>query len=111
MTSALLALLLMSLQLQPVVGAVACLAADRSSESHCPMPDEAPAADLTIGEPTAPDTHGCFNTQLCTPATPAVLARAAACTFPGPISPMLRIIPRSFHLGLPATPPFHPPRI
>jgi hypothetical protein len=110
MKSSVLALFLISLQLQPILAAVACLGAGQSSEAHCPMSEDAPAAGLFVGKPGAPATHGCFLAQLCAPGAPAVPKPAESFRVAIQVNPVPAIFARSLHAGLPAAPPFHPPR-
>jgi hypothetical protein len=107
-----LAVLVLLLQLQPVIGSALCFHDTELSKPECAMPhDERPTADRTLTATGAEVPTGCASTVYCTRSTPAVLDFAqhlqiAALIQGAPV----RIAPAMASDAALAS-PFHPPRV
>ena len=103
------ALLLLS-QLQPVLGAVACLGlADRPTPQECPMAEHGAAPASSIAGPD-PAAHGCTFATICSPTPFAIPSLARGLASAVPPHPDARIVGAASLHGILLTPPFHPPR-
>lgn len=103
------ALLLLS-QLQPVLGAVACLGlADRPTPQECPMAEHGAAPASSIAGPD-PAAHRCTFAAICSPASFAIPSLAKDLSSAVPLHPDTQIVGAASLHGILLTPPFHPPR-
>lgn len=107
---AVLAVLLLLFQLQPVFGSVACLGLSETAAQDCSMPEHGQAATASIVAAAARAAQGCELASICTPAPLAVpgFSGSLETTVPplGTTGPLAATLP----LGIPPAPPFHPPR-
>jgi hypothetical protein len=107
----LFAALLLMLQLQPVLGAAACLGLVRQpTQANCEMPDHGSVPSQQYSEPVPASPQSCATASFCTPAPLAVpgfsdlletaIALIAPLPLTGPGQPV----------NVYSAPPFHPPK-
>lgn len=103
------ALLLLS-QLEPLLGAVACLGlASQPAPQECPMAEHGAAPASTIAGP-GPAVEGCTFATICSPAPLAIPTLAKGLDSAIPLHPDARIVTAASFQGVPPARPFHPPR-
>jgi hypothetical protein len=110
MMKAMLAVLLLLVQLQPVVGTAACLGlSERAAQQECRMPEHgrAPAAVLGVAGMAG---QSCELATLCTPAPLAVPGLATNLETAVPQLEAAGPLAATLPLGISPPPPFHPPR-
>jgi hypothetical protein len=108
----LFAAVLLFFQLQPVLGAAACLGLVRQpAQQECKMPEHgrAPAQSLTQTMPVSSQT--CPMATACAPAPLAVPAFAGQLVRVVSLHPVPTITPSRSPADIFSAPPFHPPRI
>lgn len=108
----LLAALLLVIQLQPVLGSVACLGRIKQpAQAQCEMPEHGAIPSQTLSESTLPSTQSCLAASLCAPA-PLAIPSFAGLTVS---NLLLQTAPAIAGLTTPSdvssAPPFHPPKI
>jgi hypothetical protein len=105
------AVLLLLFQLQPVLGAVACLGlVQRPTEAHCEMPEHGAAPPQSFSESIPVSPESCAVASFCAPAPLAIpgfadlsettLTLHTISSIAGPSGPLLGY----------SAPPFHPPK-
>ena len=107
---ALLAVLLLLFQLQPVLGTVACLGlSERATQQECKMPEhgQAPTASIAAGGMAA---QSCELATICTPVPLAIPGFSASLETAVPLLEAAGPLAATLPLGIPPAPPFHPPR-
>jgi hypothetical protein len=105
---AIVTLLFLILQLQPLAGAVVCLAASLEVERECSMPDHATGASHRSKVPE--HAAACPLAAVCAPTAPAI-PRPAEGLAVGDATEHLPAAPPSVLAPQEApAPPFHPPR-
>jgi hypothetical protein len=107
---AILAALVLLLQLQPLLGTVACLGlSDRASQAECQMPEHGATPYSTVAQTEAP-VPNCALASVCAPSPLAVVS------LPENLESVIALHsepPRmvaTTPLGISSAPPFHPPR-
>lgn len=107
----LFAALLLMFQLQPMLGAVACLGlVQQPTQANCDMPDYGTVPSQHYSESVPVPSQGCAIASFCTPAPLAVpgfsnlLETAIVLLAPSSITG------RSQPLDVYSAPPFHPPK-
>ena len=108
----LFAALLLVFQLQPVLGAAACLGLVRqSAQQECKMPEhgKAPAHSLTETVPLS--SQPCPMAPACAPASLAVPAFAGQLVRIASLHPVPTITPNRSPADIFSAPPFHPPKV
>ena len=107
---AVLTVLLLLFQLQPVLGTVACLGLpERASQQECKMPEHgrAPAASIAAAGMAA---QSCELATICTPAPLAIPGFSANLETVVPLLEAPGPLAATLPFGIPPAPPFHPPR-
>lgn len=105
-----LAALLLLFQLQPALGAVACLGlTERAGQQECTMPEQgrvpaAPAAASHV------PTQSCELATICTPAPLAIPGLSNGLEIAVPLHEGLGALAATRPFGISLAPPFHPPR-
>jgi hypothetical protein len=105
-----LAAVLLLLQLQPVLGTVACLELSKpATQQDCRMPEHGQSSTPAF---TAFDvaTSSCELATICTPAPLAVPGFSASLETAVPLFEAAGPLAATLPLGISPAPPFHPPR-
>lgn len=105
-----IAVLLLLLQLQPVVGSVLCLHDAELGRAECTMPQAQRPAGAVIGMPDTDAAAGCAGMAYCAPSAPAVPIPVDHLALTAYIHPTPLLSPPPLPSGEPSAPPFHPPR-
>jgi hypothetical protein len=107
---AMLAALVLLFQLQPLVGTVACVArSDEAAQHECKMPAHGHALTTQVTSSGAA-AQSCALASICTPARPAVPGLASRWETTVPLLAFTGRLDHTVLVGIPASPPFHPPR-
>ena len=106
---AVLAVLLLLFQLQPVFGSVACLGLSETAAQDCSMPEHGQAATAIVAA-AAGAAQGCELASICTPAPLAVPGFSGSLETAVPLLGTTGPLAATLPLGIPPAPPFHPPR-
>jgi hypothetical protein len=107
---AMLAVLLLLFQLQPVLGTVACLGLPgRAAQQECKMPEHgrAPTASIAAAGMAA---QSCELATICTPAPLAIPEFSASLETVVPPLETAGPVTATLPIGIAPAPPFHPPR-
>jgi hypothetical protein len=106
-----LAALVLLLQLQPVLGTVACLGLPKQgAQQECQMPEHGAVPHSTVAAPNS-SAPNCALASVCAPTPLAImsLADGPQSTIAG--STESRSMAAPALLGIFSAPPFHPPRV
>lgn len=107
---AVVAFLLLLSQVQPLLGAMACLGgAEQPTTQECPMAEQGAAPASSIAGP-GPAAQGCTFATICSPASFAIPSLAKGLASAIPLHPDARIVAAASLQGILPAPPFHPPR-
>ena len=109
---ALFATLLLVMQLQPVLGTLACMGLVRQpAQQECKMPEhgKAPSAHLSEQAPVSP--HNCATAAVCAPAPLAIPGFAGRLESAVLLQTTPRIAGYPRPVDVASAPPFHPPRV
>jgi hypothetical protein len=105
-----LAALLLLVQLQPVLGTIACFGlSERAALQECRMAEhgQAPASSFTAAGAT---THSCELATLCMPAPLAIPGFSSRLEAAVPLHATAVSLAATSPRDISPTPPFHPPR-
>jgi hypothetical protein len=109
---ALLATLLLLLQLQPALGTVVCLGLLRQpAQPACSMPEHDTALAHSVSRQAPPSSQSCAMAAVCAPAQLAVPGFAGQLESAVSLQTTPRIAGSSLPVGVASAPPFHPPRV
>jgi hypothetical protein len=107
-----LAALLLLFQLQPVLGAVACLGLPaRATQQECQMPEHGLAQMTSMTLPDAAAAHSCPLATICTPAPVAIPGLAERLETVVPLYDGAATLAATLPRSTSPAPPFHPPRV
>jgi hypothetical protein len=110
MKSAFAALLLL-LQLQPVLGAVACLGLfQQQSKAECEMPEHGAMPSQNVSESLPLSTQSCALASLCTPAPLAIPCLPSQVETTVQMPAAVALVGLDVPIDVFSSPPFHPPR-
>ena len=102
--------LLVLLQLQPVLGTVACLGlTGRQAGQECAMPEHGQSGTTGL-VPAGPASQGCQAAAICTPVPPAVSVPTAQFETAESLRAGAGALAATLPRDIPPVPPFHPPR-
>lgn len=105
-----LAALLLFFQLQPALGAVACLGlTERAGQQECRMPEQGRAPAAPTAASHAP-TQPCELATICTPAPLAIPGLSSSLEIAVRLDEGLGALAATLPFGISQAPPFHPPR-
>lgn len=105
----LLAGLVLLLQLQPALGAAACLGFSERAAQECEMPEHGAVPHSSLMQPGSP-VPSCALAAICTPSPLAIPTAADGPESVVALPAEAVITPPIALLGIFSAPPFHPPR-
>jgi hypothetical protein len=106
-----LALLVLLLQLDPLIGAALCFERERAASAECAMPERPTHSGSVVAPAGAQVPGGCAVAQLCAQPAPVIAELGQVFEL---VSVVHRAPARWDSLDAPAgvlPPPFHPPRV
>jgi hypothetical protein len=107
---AVLAALLLLVQLQPLAGTALCLAfADRASQKECEMPEHGAVPHSTLAQADS-SSSSCALASVCTPSPLAVPSLIEEVVTTTALPPEVAITHPAILANVFSAPPFHPPK-
>jgi hypothetical protein len=108
---AIVAAILLLLQLQPLLGAGACVSLGRASaQRECTMPEHGSDPGSSVGEPSPHTTQSCALASVCAPAPLAIPVIGSQMVRRATFTTNASIAPTTWPVEVATAPPFHPPR-
>ena len=108
---AVLAALLLLVQLQPLTGIALCLGfSDRASQKECEMPDHGAVPHSTLAQ-TESSSPGCALASVCSPSPTAVPSLTEHVVTTTALPPEVPITGTATLASTFSAPPFHPPKV